>query len=130
MTVAAEAAAPASVPSYEAPPASVSYETEQVREFRPRETAAQENAPAPFGTSFAPAAPVKIEWPSDLQQVESDPEKVRAAQEHVVEEEAVPRPKRVRQPLPPVEDGPLVQIETGPAEAAAGGSQKEKETAL
>ena len=122
----AAVAAPVVTP-YQAPPAPSSFEAERVREFPPREAAAAE---APTGPGFAPAAPVKIEWPSDLQQVESDPEKVRTAQERVVEEEAAPRPKRVRQPLPPVDDGPLVQVETGPAETAASGGQKEKETAL
>ena len=130
MTVAAEAVAPASTPSYEAPPASPSYETEQVREFRPRETAMRETAPAPSGPGYAPAVPIKMEWSSDLQQVESNPEKVRAAEERVVEEETAPRPKRVRQPLPPVDDVPLVQVETSELEAAAAGGQKEKETAL
>lgn len=74
--------------------------------------------------------PVKIEWPSDLQQVESDPEKVRTAQQPVADEEMAPRPKRVRQPLVPMDDAPLVQVETGPAETTASGGQKEKETAL
>jgi ribonuclease E len=120
-----EVAAPVAA-SYPAPIAPSSFEAERVREFPPHDRAAE----APAGAGYAPAEPVRIEWPSDLQQVESDPEKVRAAQESVVEEAPAPRPKRVRQPQAPVDDGPLVQIETGRTEAAASGGQKEKETAL
>ena len=120
-----EVATPMAAP-YQAPTAPSSFEAERVREFPPHEKAAE----APSGAGYAPAEPVRIEWPSDLQQVESDPEKVRTAQERVVEEESAPRPKRVRQPQAPADDGPLVQIETGPAESAASGGQKEKETAL
>ena len=85
----------------------------------------------PAGPGYALAEPVKIEWPSDLQQVESDPEKARVGQEHVVDEEATPRPRRVRSPQSPMDDGPLVQVETGPVGAAAGSGQTEnKESAL
>jgi ribonuclease E len=55
---------------------------------------------------------VELEWPSDLVQVESDPNKVRAIQQVVPQADAAPRPKRERPPLPPVKDEPLVQIET------------------
>lgn len=103
-------AAPVVMPTYEAPPAPSSFETEKVRDFPPAPAAAPE---VPSGPGFARADPIKIEWPSDLQQVESDPEKVRAAQEHVVVEETAPRSKRVRQAPPLMDDGPLVQIETG-----------------
>lgn len=72
---------------------------------------------------YAPAAPVKLEWPSDLQQVESDPDRVRVAQQEVTTEPSAPRPKRVRPQQAPVSEEPLVQIETGPGEG------KEKTTA-
>lgn len=76
-------------------------------------------AEAPPGAGYAPVVPVKIEWPVDLQQVESDPDKVRSAQQQFVEERpAGPRAKRVRQPLEPVSDEPLVQIETDKADTA------------
>lgn len=80
-----------------------------------REFPARETAPADVtlsGPGVAPAVPVKIEWPSDLQQVESDPDKVRAAEQDVVQEQPTPRSKRVRSPQAPVSEEPLVQIET------------------
>jgi hypothetical protein len=113
---------PASSPRPAAQPDS-SYETERVREFQPRETATLEAAPAPAperSAGFAPAAPVKIEWPSDLQQVESDPGKVQeAAHADDPRESLAPRPRRVRQPRPQTSEEPLVQIETG-AESPSG----------
>jgi ribonuclease E len=122
----AESIAPAEVASHKAPPAA--FETETVREFQPREAAPL--AP-PSGPGFAPAEPVKIEWPSDLKQVESDPEKVQTAQRHVSEEEQqpLPRPKRARQAVEPVSNEPLVQIETQPSGPATAGTER-KETTL
>lgn len=73
---------------------------------------------APSGPGFAPAEPVKIEWPSDLKQVESDPAKVQTAQRQVIEEQPLPRSKRARPATESVGNEPLVQIEThasGPA---------------
>lgn len=78
---------------------------------------------APSGPGFAPAEPVKIEWPSDLNQVESDPEKIQTAQRQLVEERLIPRPKRVRQPEQPVSNEPLVQIETHPSGPATAGTE-------
>ncbi|MGH8700272.1 MAG: ribonuclease E/G, partial [Burkholderiales bacterium] len=109
------------------PPPSASFESEQVREFKPREP--MPAPPVQSGPGFAPAEPVKIEWPSDLKQVESDPEKIQTAQRQVVEEQFVPRPKRVRQPVQPVSNEPLVQIETDPSGPATAGGER-KETAL
>jgi hypothetical protein len=87
------------------------YDEEQVREIPQRMEPKEEAVPA--GAGFAPAAPVKIDWPSDLQQVESDPEKIRSVQQAAVVQDApVSRPRRVRQPSQPVADEPLVQIET------------------
>ena len=101
----------------EAPrPESASLETEQVREYSPRETPAAK--PVLSGPGFAPAVPVKIEWPSDLQQVESDPDKTRVAVAEAVEPQPARRPKRVREPQAPVSEEPLVQIETGTQDAA------------
>ncbi|HUF82290.1 MAG TPA: hypothetical protein VMN03_14230, partial [Burkholderiales bacterium] len=112
---AAETAVPASAP-YPAPPPASSYETEQVREFHPREAASLE--------SPAPAEPVRIEWPSDLQQIESDPGKVQAAQQETVVEQPAPRPRRVRPPAPHVSEEPLVQIETGSETETSGSGEK------
>lgn len=120
------AAMPASTPHHESP-ARASIEADQLREFQLRETAtlaaSSPVAPAPAPSYAVPAVPVKLEWPSDLQQVESDPDKIRAVEQQAPQEQAAPRPKRVRQPLPPVKDEPLVQIETdksGTESAGAG----------
>lgn len=81
-----------------------------VREYEPR---TPEAAPAiPSGAGYAPAEPVRIEWPSDLVQVESDPGKIQTVQEQESGQPPAPRPKRVRQPVQPVTEEPLVQIET------------------
>lgn len=119
-----ESIAPAEVASHQTLP--VAFETETVREFQPREAAPMA---APSGPGFAPAEPVKIEWPSDLNQVESDPEKIQTAQRQLVEERLIPRPKRVRQPEQPVSNEPLVQIETHPSGPATAGTEG-KESAL
>ena len=121
-TAVAEPVEHISPPAYEPPAAPASYERETVREFQPQETVAPQPAPI-AGAGYAPAVPVKIEWPSDLQQVESDPGKVSAAaQPEPVQEHHAPRPKRVRQPIAQVVDEPLVQIETDRAESPSGGS--------
>ena len=87
------------------------FDNESVREIPQGKEPKEEAAPA--GAGFAPAVPVRIEWPSDLQQVESDPEKIRTMQQEVLAQEApAPRPRRVRQPSQPAADEPLVQIET------------------
>jgi ribonuclease E len=88
-----------------------SYENERVREYGP--PAALVSEPVPSGPGVAVAAPVQIEWPSDLQQVESDPGKVSSAVQEMEREPAAPRPKRVRPAPQTVDDAPLVQIETG-----------------
>jgi hypothetical protein len=95
-----------------------------VREFQPREEAPAPVAAPPSGAGYAPAAPVKMEWPSDLQQVESDPGKVGAGQQEAVEERPAPRPKRVRQSSQPSVSEPLVQIETDRSESQPGGGEK------
>jgi hypothetical protein len=109
----------------EEPSAPPSYETEQVREFRPREPVIETPQPAPTpAADYAPPAPLRIEMPSDLQQVESDPEKVRAVLLEPSREPATPRPRRVRPAPAPVVEEPLVQIETDRADAQAGGGEK------
>ena len=74
----------------------------------------------PAGAGYAPAEPVKIDWPSDLQQVESDPEKIRSVREEPAPQPSAPRPRRVRPPAPRPSDEPLVQIETGSEDRASG----------
>ena len=98
-----------------------------MREFDTHETLPVQ--PAPSGPGYAPVQPVKIEWPSDLVQVESDPGKVQAVRQVEIEQQPAPRPQRVRQPAQPVSNEPLVQIETQPAGPASAGGER-KETAL
>ncbi|MFN7086771.1 MAG: Rne/Rng family ribonuclease [Burkholderiales bacterium] len=87
---------------------------EQVREFvAPEPSAAQaalrETAPPP-----------RFERPSDLIQVETDPEKRQAALARMqAQRPATLRVKRVRPPLPPLSDEPLVQVETRKTAGAA-----------
>jgi hypothetical protein len=64
----------------------------------------------------AVAAPLKLEWPSDLVQIETDPHKVQAV---AIEEPAPVRtPRRIRPAPPPVSNEPLVQVETDTRESA------------
>src|SRR5262249_26170252 len=94
---------------------------EFVREDTPAAAPPESAAPMP-ALGYA-AAPVKLEWPSDLVQVESDPSKVKAVQESAEQQIPVPRQKRERAPLQPASEEPLVQIETRkndvPVEVAA-----------
>lgn len=94
-----------------------SYENERVREYEPPSALVSE--PVPSGPGVAVATPVQIEWPADLQQVESDPGKVNSAEPEMDSQPAAPRPKRVRQAPQVVDEGPLVQIETDGADTAA-----------
>jgi ribonuclease E len=106
---------------------------ERVREFV-APPPAERPAGAPEAGS-APAMPLKIEWPADLVQVESDPGKIRAAEEPQVEEQPAPRPKRVRPVARPVSEEPLIQIETqrsapGSSEATPAEKAEEKASTL
>jgi ribonuclease E len=78
---------------------------------RPITVAAQ---PAPVATATpAPVVPppLKIEWPSDLQQVETKAERVQAAQA-AADDGAPRRVKRARPPVEAVNSEPLQQVET------------------
>ena len=67
-------------------------------------------APAPAPAPVAPQ-PLKIEWPSDLQQVETNAARVQAVQS-VVDDGAPKRIKRVRPPVEVTANEPLQQVET------------------
>jgi ribonuclease E len=82
-------------------PEPASFETEKVIEI-----------PPPAAIPARPVAFEPIELPPDLELVETDPAKLRTVASEPVPPSA-PRPPRVRPPLPPVNDEPLVQIETG-----------------
>jgi ribonuclease E len=70
-------------------------------------------APVPPVAASAPVAPppLKIEWPSDLQQVETKAERALAAQMSA-DDGAPKRVKRMRPPAEPVANEPLQQVET------------------
>jgi hypothetical protein len=99
------------------PPEVASFDSEPVREFRPRE--AEPNVPVLTGPGYAPAGPVGIEWPSDLKQIESDPDKAKIENQEAAQESSASRTKRVRPPQVPVNEEPLVQVETGEPDASS-----------
>ena len=70
--------------------------------------------PAASGEPIRETAPValQLDWSSGLTQIETDPEKHKAAAAKTAEEPPAPRVKRVRPALPPVSNEPLVQVET------------------
>jgi ribonuclease E len=102
--------APSSEPAVApAAPAAAAYTVPEPRD----EPAAAGLAPAPEPKPAPPPPPLVIEWPADLVQVESDPEKVRLAAEKAREEPpAAPRPRRPRPQPMPLDEGPLIQVET------------------
>lgn len=109
--------------------APASQETTSVAEPAPAEfvnEVPQTSAPIAFTPVAAPEPappPLKLEWPSDLVQIETDPAKAQAAASQQAQEQPAFRPRRVRPAPVPLSDGPLVQVETrkrdmsGPYEA-------------
>jgi ribonuclease E len=96
------------IPAIETPPPTVA--GEYVREIIvPEPVTSKETAPAAL----------QLDWSSGLTQIETDPGKLQAALVKAREEQPVPRAKRVRPPLPPVSEEPLVQVETQQAGRAA-----------
>jgi ribonuclease E len=90
---------------------------EEIRSFEPAPIA---NVAAPVAEpvlehrhvpaiASPPAVFEPVVLPSDLELVETSPDKLRIAASNV----EPPRPPRVRPPLAPVTEEPLVQIETG-----------------
>ena len=78
-------------------------------------TPAAPGAPRPAASepSVRPTPPpVELDWSTDLVQVESNPNKVKATQHDPAAEEA-PRQRRERPARPSVAEEPLVQVETG-----------------
>jgi hypothetical protein len=106
-----------------APSSPPAYERETVREFQPQESVVSQPTPA-SNAGYAREEPVRMEWPSDLQQVESDPTKIQAIRHETVQEQPAPRPKRVRPTSSPVNEEPLVQIETGASGSSNSGGEK------
>jgi ribonuclease E len=89
---------------------------EEVAEPQPAPVIAE--APTPAVRPQTPATPpVQLEWPSDLVQIETDPQKARSAVAMPSEEVVEPRARRQR-PAPVTESSePLVQVETRKPEA-------------
>lgn len=90
--------------------------------------------PALTQAAVAPKPILDLDWQTDLTQVETDREKLRAAQARALEEPAAAPPrKRERRPPSSVSDEPLIQVETvrrAPATESAHGSGAVKEDAL
>jgi ribonuclease E len=77
----------------------------------------EEPAPQPgVADTESILAALKLDWSSDLVQVETDPQKVQPV---VLEEEEAPRARRVRRPLAPISDEPLIQVETRKRDTAS-----------
>lgn len=68
--------------------------------------------PAPAPAPAAPMQPLKLDWPSDLQQVETSRERQQAAAQASSDDGAPKRVKRVRPPVENVASEPLQQVET------------------
>jgi len=128
-------------PSAYAPPAASDIEPAvAVRaepEAQPEEVVREVSPPAPASAlqSGAPA-PLTLDWPSDLVQIETNPDKLKTAPQTAPEERAEHRVKRARAPLPPASEEPLVQVETrdapGTADAGVAGplpAETERSTA-
>jgi hypothetical protein len=79
---------------------------------------APRHEPTPESPPAVAAAPLKLEWPADLVQIETDPQKARHAAAHS-EPEAPPRARRERPAPMPESEGPLVQVETRTGEMPA-----------
>ena len=76
-------------------------------------------APEPVASRETAPVALKLDWSSGLTQIETDAGKLQEALAKTREEQPAPRAKRVRPPLPPVSDEPLVQVETHKAGDAA-----------
>lgn len=83
-----------------------------------------EAAPAPephVSHEPEPALPqLKLDWSSDLVQIETDPHKAQSAAAATAEETPASRPRRVRSAPVPVSEEPLVQVETRKPETTVG----------
>ena len=91
---------------------------ERVNEMPQTTAAASEPPPLPPS--------LKLEWPSDLVQIETDAQKARSALAPQEEERVAPHPRRVRPAPLPAPNEPLVQVETrGPDLSTGSASARE-----
>ena len=87
-----------------------------------------EELPAPEPVPV-PRPVLEFDWQTDLTQIETDREKLRAAEERAAHEEPLaPPPKRERRPPPPVSAEPLIQVETLKNASAAAASAPREES--
>jgi len=114
--------APAPSPQIEHAPELAQPTSVQPAYTEPEIVLEQPQSPAPMAEPprvekpAAVAAPLKLDWPSDLVQIETDPHKVQAV---APQEEAPARAPRRLRPAPlPVSNEPLVQVETQRRESA------------
>ena len=105
----------ASEPEIEIQPVVVAAEPEI--ETHPVTTAGEYVRDIPAAPQVPVAQPaamkVQLDWSSGLTQIETDPNKLKGADVRSQQEQPAPRVKRVRPPLPPASNEPLVQVETG-----------------
>jgi hypothetical protein len=93
-------------PEPAAPPSAI-IAGEAVREVTP--VPSLEQTPLPL---VRPDEVLKLDWQTDLTQIETNPEKRRAASAQTAEDASAPHPKRVRPPMAPLDVAPLLQVET------------------
>jgi ribonuclease E len=100
---------------HEEPPIAAEVHAEAVSDIpqyaTPLVGSAPRHEPTPASPPALAAAPLKLEWPADLVQIETDPQKARDAAAHA-EPEPAPRARRVRPARTPESEEPLVQVET------------------
>ena len=99
-------------PAPAAPPSAI-IAGEAVREVTP--VPSLEQTPPPL---VRPDEVLKLDWQTDLTQIETNPEKRRAASAQAVEDAPESHPKRVRPPTAPLDEEPLLQVETHRVEPA------------
>lgn len=111
--IAEPAPAPVSAPVVQPEPVAaepVAFVRQQPAEIVPAAVVPAAPVAVPAPAPVAPQ-PLKMEWPSDLQQVETNAARVQAAQS-VADDGAPKRIKRVRPPVESVANEPLQQVET------------------
>jgi ribonuclease E len=126
--IAEEAALPSAVemaapkPAAEEPPAAEEAAAVPQPEVQHQPRVEVQTEEMPCAQEHSPALPeLKLEWPADLVQIETDPHKAETAAQGLADEAPAPRPRRARPTPAAVSDEPLVQVETRKPEATVGG---------
>lgn len=92
---------------------------EYVREIVISEPVARSETPPVAPPSETSPLPLQFDWSSDLIQIETHPDKYKAALARSAETPPPIRVRRERPKLPPMNDEPLVQVETRKTESSA-----------